>query len=554
MPALYITLLLVSLLITSGCAVRVAPGGGPGDTTRPFVVGSIPANNSRSVNPSEIRIQFSEYVAPGVVSAVSISPDVRFSREFAGDHMKLIFLDTLVANTTYNVAMDADWTDARNNKPAQAWSVVFATGPDIDTGFISGTVFTDKVENVIVSAVRINESMEFDFRTTKAPYRVPVGSSRFFSLTGLGDGVYRVIAFRDDNRNGIVDKAEWFCVSAMDVTVLDGSSAALRLRLSAPADVEPPFVVDIRALSDRSVRVNFSEPVVINHSRGEFVVTDTAGKPVGRAMATLIARSANQVLVVMDTGIAATSLMFMIPDGVISDTAGNMLMEANRNLRVTTGSIQFSDPPRITTVLPRDSSTSVNIQPSLSVEFSQPMATTDIGVMAYVVSLSDSVEITPTWEQPSRLSFALPRLLKGDTWYTAYVVLRNPSAFAGGRMNDTMVTTRFKTGDRIDNGTMTGVIIDSSGTHQPHTVKLFHDEDGKFTLLSYPKDSMFAGITLKPGYYLAEAYMDLNGNGKWDSGALEPFTHSEPFVPLDFKAEVRPRWALENIRIVIPRY
>lgn len=60
----------------------------------------------------------------------------------------------------------------------------------------------------------------------------------------------------------------------------------------------------------------------------------------------------------------------------------------------------------------------------------------------------------------------------------------------------------------------------------------------------------FANIP--PGAYRLTAFVDANGNGRYDYGSAFPFMPAERFVVLQTDIQVRPRWTIENVMVVVP--
>jgi hypothetical protein len=60
----------------------------------------------------------------------------------------------------------------------------------------------------------------------------------------------------------------------------------------------------------------------------------------------------------------------------------------------------------------------------------------------------------------------------------------------------------------------------------------------------------FANIP--PGAYRLTAFVDANGNGRYDYGSAFPFVPAERFVVLQTDIQVRPRWTIENVMVVVP--
>lgn len=59
-------------------------------------------------------------------------------------------------------------------------------------------------------------------------------------------------------------------------------------------------------------------------------------------------------------------------------------------------------------------------------------------------------------------------------------------------------------------------------------------------------------VDVPPGTYRLSAFYDANGNGVYDYGAPFPFRPAERFTVYSGDITIRPRWTIENVRVVFP--
>jgi len=233
-------------LILASCAMKVAPTGGDPDKTPAAVVKTVPADRTLNVNDQTIVFEFDDYVDRGVRNSITIQPIVKFSSTYGGDELTVTIEEDLLPNTTYAITLGTDWRDLRGNTPVSASTIIFSTGPSLDSGTITGTVSTASQTDLIVVAYANADKLDTAFNPMTVPpnYRIPVGSNGSFVIGGLRDGNYRVLSVRDRNRNALIDIGEEFSIDHSDLTITNGTSRKVGLRIDVPADTSTKKPVD----------------------------------------------------------------------------------------------------------------------------------------------------------------------------------------------------------------------------------------------------------------------------------------------------------------------
>jgi uncharacterized protein (DUF2141 family) len=225
--------------------MKVAPAGGPKDKVAAKIAEIEPASGTRSIMPDAVTFSFDDYIDRSVRNAFVIQPSTRFSTSYAGDEVELSFEEPLKPNTTYVITLGTEWKDLRGNTPAEAVTMVFSTGPDLDSGRVTGSITAQKKQNLTallyVGADTLSAS--FDPRTRKPEYRMPIGTSGNFVIGGLRDGRYRLLVIRDDNKNFLLDANEDFVFAPEDLDVISGSSYPQQLLLGPSLTAQTDTVI-----------------------------------------------------------------------------------------------------------------------------------------------------------------------------------------------------------------------------------------------------------------------------------------------------------------------
>jgi hypothetical protein len=140
-------LLMVGLVVLSTCANQGFPSGGPVDKTPPAVVRTVPEQSSTRVPLStDVEITFSERVDHNsCVASLFITPFPAqgVHTSWRGRTLRLRVIDGLLPDRTYVVTIGTTTRDYRNNALPQSFTLSFSTGDHLDTGEISGRIFSD---------------------------------------------------------------------------------------------------------------------------------------------------------------------------------------------------------------------------------------------------------------------------------------------------------------------------------------------------------------------------------------------------------------------------
>ncbi len=233
--------------------MKVAPDGGPRDASAATIVSVSPPSGSRNLKSPEFIITFDDYVDRGIRNDVTVIPKARFRTSYAGNEITLSFSDDLLPNTTYAITVGTNWRDVRGNQPLTATNIIFSTGPDIDSGVIQGAVHYTTMQNVVLLVYPQAQALDSTFSAmrTQAPYQIPIGSTGTFTVGGLTDGWYRLIAVQDLNRNGLADGTEPYGMAHSDVQVQQGASADVHIAMGpSPAEQSDSTVLSTGTKAD----------------------------------------------------------------------------------------------------------------------------------------------------------------------------------------------------------------------------------------------------------------------------------------------------------------
>lgn len=226
--AVYIKFFLtIFILFFFGCANQLPPSGGDDDTTPPKVLKISPAPNSLNYSGNSIRIEFSEYIdRRSFKDALFISPKPSGELNFnwSGSGVEIEFPKDLSKNTTYSIVVGKGLKDIHNNSITAPIQFAFSTGSNIDNGKISGKVYSQKTDNLMIFAYINKDISDTSLNPNKKfpDFFTQVNEKSQFSFDHLPVEKFRLFALKDNNKNLLYDVgADEIAVLSEDIDISD---------------------------------------------------------------------------------------------------------------------------------------------------------------------------------------------------------------------------------------------------------------------------------------------------------------------------------------------
>lgn len=203
---------LVAALVAA-CASIGRPEGGPRDETAPVFVRSNPAPGAVKVTNSRIDIIFDENIKlddPSNKIVVSPAQKKAPAISSGGRRVSVELRDTLLPETTYTIDFSDAIRDLNEGNILDGFATDFATGADIDTLRISGMVFEGRtLEPAQGMVVGVYSHLD-DTTLTSVPLERVAKTNQLgqFTIRGLKPGDYHVFAIDDRNHDWHWDRSE----------------------------------------------------------------------------------------------------------------------------------------------------------------------------------------------------------------------------------------------------------------------------------------------------------------------------------------------------------
>ncbi|MFC2076465.1 Ig-like domain-containing protein [candidate division KSB1 bacterium] len=550
--------LILTSLYLSGCGHKLPPPGGEVDIAAPTLESVTPADGALNVpRNTDIVLEFSEWMTERTVEPnFHISPPIRdYSFRWSGRSFILKPDNPLAENTTYTILLGAGATDRNRVALGKPLTAHFCTGDRIPNTTLSGRVaYKDKMKDgAYVWLYDLDREPEPDPREDIPPHYLAVtDTSGNFRVSHINPGRYRLLGFLDSNRSFLYDPREPIGAAFPDAQVYDSSVIGGIRIFMEEADLEPPGMSNVRPLNRDQVEVSFNEaldnqnPPTPDNFR--FLPDDPAAA-VPSITWFLIHPDDHRITMGVTGQVREVGYEFIA--GGLRDLWDNV---SAADTAFFIGSGRKDDvPPRVLAVEPLTNATDVPLATGLKIWFNEPMDSATVRDGLHLRRLRDSVQVAVTVERTGLGVFQLTLAESlGDS--TAYQ-LEADSVIAdrSGNLLGAPFASSFRTVNSPDRGTLLGgVILPDSLLKNPVMVQAV-------STASVPREYQVAADSinafrfedLPARLYTVRAYVDRDGNGKWDRGNFFTGVPPEPLGSSADTIRVRPGRRTDPVTIRI---
>ncbi len=478
--------------------------------------------------------------------------------DWSGHELEVGFKEPLDANTTYALTVGSTYTDLSGNKPAAASTLIFSTGSRLDSGIIRGNLTTENPSGWYIFAYRIDNinADTLDFSKTKPKYRTQAGATGTFEIRALPAGTYRVIALKDEFNNGVYDEgSDAFGTFLKDVPIADGGvSEPVAIRTGTPIDRTPPEIIDAEALNSRTIRATFSENLdSASIIPANFTVSDSSGAVQNPVRAAFIELQNPKNITIITANPLTETTRWKLTVTNIRDAFKNQISDTAKKEKFFIGTAEPDTAAlKILTSTISDSTTGFELNPNLDITFTRAIDKPSFESAATLTRTftAQAVPMNFTWRADNVVRVTPQNRLEGDAWYEFRAPFKSVCDIVGNPAQDTILRLRFMTSDIRTYGGVKGILTDSLSGGAQYIITLSGKEK-KFRrqiVLKSPGAWEFGEVP--PGAYTIEAFEDKNGDGKYSYGSLAPFGTAERFAKSVADITVKPRWTVENTKIV----
>jgi len=561
----HIALMVLVALFLAGCANQQPPEGGPMDRTSPKIIFTSPDSSSmRNFNGKNIRLEFDRYMNErSVEEAIFISPYIKtLEYDWSGKELVLSLLEQLRSNTTYVINIGTDVEDLNGNKMAQAFTLAFSTGKEIDRGAIEGRVYPRNPGNPVSGLMIFAYRLDGGNPDTLNPMRdnpdfiTQTGKNGEFFLHYIPFGRYRLFAVRDEYRNLLYDReTDEYGVPSNIIHLSDSDSLQKDVLMKlAKEDTTGPRLVKVTTPNRNHILAEFSEsidPASIHLS--SFTAFDTVDqKPL--ELFRMVPSYAAPTSFVVVTQQQDSGKVFRLRVQGVSDSSGNKINPLANSILFHSSLKGDTLGPQLTSISIRDSVQSIDLHPVLTLTFSDAVvSSSSLDWINVFDNNKQQVPVEKKWISEMVVSLTPEKELLSRSWYTLRAELKSVNDWAGRVCRDSTKSWRFETLDIEDLSSVEGMVIDKNNMDTAGRVYVtalpIKANAPKQYMVAADATGRFLFPQIAEGQYVFQAFRDRNNNGKYDSGKPFPFVSSERFSAYSDTLKVRARWPLEGVRI-----
>ena len=561
------------------CASIGSPGGGAYDVTPPRFVSSTPEPNATNFTGNKIEIIFDELIALEKASEkVIITPPQKQNPiiRAQGNKIKIELKDSLWPNTTYTIDFTNAIVDNNEKNALEDFTFAFSTSDVVDSLIISGCLLNaenlEPMPNVLIGLhTNLHDSAfwtESFKRTTKTNDRSD------FRVRNVSPGTYRIFALNDLNRDYKFDQPGE-AIAFSDSLIIPSFRHEIRmdtiwkdtLKLAIDSIFEVPFT---HFLPDNILLLLFQEDFLRQYmTRAERSEPHKFTLPFNAPVASLpnidlLDVESPEKWYIPEITDERKNISYWITDSTVYqlDTlklqVSYLKTDSLNQLSETTDTLKLylrgkNPAPKLkkgeiekTAFLDINISgnSSMDIFDTVRIVFSEPL----LNFERNLIKIEEKIDTL--WEVrdfPILADSLNPRSFLIDKRWPygrEYQISIDSAAFMStyGKWNDKK-QSKFKFKKEEDYGHLYVSIEGSGGLSGIGELLDGSDKVVRRTIL---KNGELLFPNLKPGKYFLRYIVDVNGNGKWDTGNFRERRHPEPVHYFHGFFEIRQDWEYEQ--------
>jgi hypothetical protein len=528
------SILSVLLFLYSSCASVQSPTGGPRDTIPPKIIKETPKNLTRNFASEEIEIQFDEFIKlTNEFTEISISPALDVLPEFKAKKQNLTikFQKPLEESTTYTINFGKAIGDVNESNILKNYTYVFATGDQIDSLSLSGTVTSSLTKEKLkeVTVFILPTSQDSLFGKKRASFFTTTDTAGNFSLRNLREDTYRVYALNEQGGGDRIYNGQNEEIAFLKEPVLLNKNVD-NIRLEVFKAVPKTFnVTDRKIESDGRILLVFNKPLL----KPSVNILEPAD--LDRTKTSEISNTRDTALIWLPE-LTFDSLKVSVADaGTPVDTI--IIRRAKRDT--------YNRAALIT-----DNVTGTKLRPKTDIilRLSSPTATAQ---ESQITLLEDSVSV----------KFQLSKQANSNRLYSLkypwklnkeYILRFNENAFTDIYGNKSKLYIKRFNLDTEDNYGNISIKVTVPDTLKSYVVQWMDDKETIYRQDLITKNTTINYLTYPTAKYRVRVIYDENKNGIWDTGNV--YTKHQPEKTWTFEKiiSLRPNWDLEET-MVIPK-
>jgi hypothetical protein len=538
-------------LLMGSCANQLPPGGGKIDTTPPEVVEVYPLNQTTNFEDDYFEIDFSEYVDKrSFKDALFISPNIEggLIYEWTGTSVSVEFAEGLEENITYTITIGTDLVDRNNkNRMASSYSLSFSTGSMIDRRTISGRIYSDKPEGVLIYAYKLDAGVD-TLLNRKPNYVSQTGNDGSFQLNGLGESQYRLFAVKDEYRDLIYDlNKDLIGLPHKDISLegTDTSFTGIYFKMFK-ADTTAPRLLKGIMTDEKHILTTVTEEIGkdLITSNNFYLFDSTTNQKSEISYVFRRYGKSDEIVIVPEEKYDSENLVYLVAK-FLKDTVNNQYN--NDYIQLTLSERPDTIPVNVIATEPSGINSVIDfLIPEIKFYFDDGFEKTDIQKsIVFTDTLKNQVHFNLSFEDDASLVISPITELTADK---DYIIKLNLNGFvdAVGNKQDSVYEFRFRTFSGLDFTGVSGKIINVDYVSNPVLVLENIDADElKYQKPVTQEDFIFERI--ESGKYILWCYSDADSNYQFNYGWPKPIEYSERFSVYSDTLKLKPRWVITDV-------
>lgn len=533
------------IITVASCAKQVAISGGPKDTTPPKFVKSEPQNGSTNFNSDKIIVQFDEYIRLNNVNQkLIVSPPLQ-TKPVVTIKRKGILIklkpSELEEKTTYTLNFNDAIADNNENNTLNSFVFAFSTGDKIDSLLCGGVVLDAFDRKPVKDAwVSLYSDLSDSAIINSLPsYITKTDQNGKFSIPFVKENKYKIYALIDNNYNYLFDLPEESIafldtiiqpsvelIAKTDTTTAKIINKPTNLELLIfKEDKQTQFIKSNKRINPRLIEIIFNKPQYDNFEIN-VIGDENAILKTSKSLDTLKVYLTKKEII--DS--SRMQIICKYPD-----------FESSSNI-ITDSLFLRSVDQKLTDSIAKLSITKTK-EPHLDLEITTEFPISEFDPSKLKLELISENEYIKTDFKLERDSAnPLILVLKSDLFEKSDYRLIADSAFLKNIYNESNIadTLTFKTSSSSEYGNLK-IIFPEANTN--YLVQMIQNE--KIVAESKELDKEVEFEFLKAGKYTVKVILDLNENGRWDTGNYLKNKQAEKVYFLPSEYEIRANWSHE---------
>ena len=529
-------------------------------TGGPTVMSALPAPGSVNVNTHQrCTVLFSEWISKATAEkSVSILPSLDGGAKIrvSGRRLEITPNKAFADSTTYHIVITAMQQDLHGNPMSSSYTLIFSTGPSLDSGKVIGCVL-DPSKRLFQPTVALfraagGEKDEKDSVFFSDPdYLTQADSSAYFSIENVRRGTYYVIAFIDLNGNHRLDPGIEAAYAPVCRTVTVTPQPDTCRLYPVESDTVAPHLESVKPLSSKLIICKLNRPVDSVRGCSEplwrLERIDNKGNAPTISERRWFGRRTRCALLLADTlSLAPYRVIFSFS----RKTRGPAVARCD-TARCNGVGIRDTVQPALLSTLPVGT---VQLLPQIRLTFSKAVAIQ--GPLFLTDSLRDTVRLgTDSGYSDSIRLIPLRRLHPGSRY--CLLLLQT----SGKDMSGNVLKAHDFT-DTVGKLPFSAIAADSLAVSVKGCASCLGKEikrkweflplSGGTPFICPDSNGCFHFDSLPYGRGNIGYFIDENGNDRPDPGSLVPWVAPEASFIFPDTVEARARWEIENVTFATP--